>query len=90
MIQTYSAILKEAILLLHQAQAEHWASWLEQALDLYEQGLVEKSYQKLLGAFGGMGSINDVFWDLPKTEFDRLEELKGLAWTNAKQGLEQG
>ena len=81
----YVDILKEMIILLKKCDNDHWAKWFQIALDLYKSGKESKSYSKVLGAYGGMGSFNDVFWNLPQQEHDRLEYLKGVIWTYAKK-----
>ncbi|MCO1336175.1 hypothetical protein MO867_17730 [Microbulbifer sp. OS29] len=81
----YLNTLEELISLLLKSNNEHWADWFNEVKKLYEQGEKSKSYAKALGAYGGMGSFNDVFWDLPKKEFDRLEFLKGQIWNYAKK-----
>ena len=83
----FEEMLLEMIELLKTSGDEHWAKWFQTAYDLNQSGKAPESYRKVLGAYGGMGSINDVFWDLPKTEFDRLEYLKGEVWKHAKANL---
>jgi len=80
----FDEMLLEMIELLKASGDEHWAKWFQTAYDLNQSGKAVDSYSKVLSAYGGMGSINDVFWNLPKTEFDRLEYLKGEVWKHAK------
>ena len=42
----------------------------------------------LLGAFGGMGSLNDVVFD-DLHEGERFRKLTGAIWANAKAMLEE-
>lgn len=70
--------------LLIKSDTVHWANWFKTALVLYEEKKELKSYRKVLDAYGGMGSFNDVFWCLPKEEHDRLEYLKRTIWEYAK------
>lgn len=77
-------MLSEMVLLLRKGECHHWAEWFQIAHDFCDSGEKSKSYSKVLGAYGGMGSFNDVFWNLPKEEHDRLEYLKGEVWNYAK------
>lgn len=81
----YSDMLDEMVLLLMKSGDPHWAKWFRIAQELYLNGQESRSFSKVLGAYGGMGSFNDVFWNLPKDEFDRLEHLKGAIWTYARE-----
>ncbi len=78
-------MLEELVLLLMKSGNQHWAKWFKAAKDLYLSGKASQSFSKVLGAYGGMGSFNDVFWNLPKDDFDRLEYLKGELWVYAKE-----
>ncbi len=78
-------MLEEMIALLRKCDNSHWANWFQIALDLYTSGKSSKSYSKVLGAYGGMGSFNDVFWNLPQKEHDRLAYLKEAVWVYAKK-----
>ena len=81
----YSDMLKEMIELLLRSDNRYWANWFTLALEWHSSGEEGKSYDKVLQAYGGMGSFNDVFWDLPKDEYDRLKHLKGEVWKYAKE-----
>ncbi len=81
----YSEMLEEMVLLLMKSGNQHWAKWFKIANELYLSGKVSRSFSKVLGAYGGMGSFNDAFWDLPKDEFDRLEYLKTAVWIYAQE-----
>ena len=83
----FEAMAVELIVLLEKSGDQHWANWFRRASDLYAQGKEREAFSKVLGAYGGMGSFNDVFWDLPKKEFDRLEHLKGEIWKHSKNHL---
>jgi len=58
-LQRLSGLLDETLALLNQHGESHWAAWLatcERGLASYDaHGL-----DRLLGAFGGMGSFNDL------------------------------
>ena len=83
----YLEILSEMIVLLDKGGHNHWSKWFQLAKKYYVEGIPEKSFKKVLGAYGGMGSFNDVFWDLSKSDFDRLEYIKGEVWKLSKQEL---
>jgi len=83
----FDDMLLEMIELLKKAKAEPWTKWFQTAYDLNQSGKAADSFSKVLSAYGGMGSINDVFWDLHKPEFDRLEYLKGEVWKYAKANI---
>ncbi|MCP4323319.1 MAG: hypothetical protein GY787_16025 [Alteromonadales bacterium] len=83
----YLETLNEMICLLDKGGDDHWMKWFQLAKDYYVDGDEEKSFKKVLGAYGGMGSFNDVFWDLPKDDFERLEYLKGEIWKHSKSKL---
>ena len=85
----YKEMLDELINLLIQAKAYHWASWFKKARQYYDAGKYEQSYRKVLGAYGGMGSFNDVYWRLPEDEEKRHDFLKDELWTLAKKNLER-
>jgi len=83
----FDDMLLEMIELLKKSGNVHWANWFQIAYDFNQSGKAPESYRKVLGAYGGMGSFNDVFWNLPKAEFDRLEYLKGEVWKHAKANV---
>ncbi|WP_020407446.1 DUF6966 domain-containing protein [Hahella ganghwensis] len=72
----YVEMLDELISLLEKAEVRHWANWFRNAKELFVQGNAEKSYKKVLGAYGGMGSFNDVYWRLPEEDERRHDFLK--------------
>lgn len=80
----YLEMLEELITLLHKCDNDHWAKWFQIAHDQYCSGKALQSYSRVLGAYGGMGSFNDVFCNLPQDEHDRLEYLKEAIWKYAK------
>ncbi|MBV7314297.1 hypothetical protein [Shewanella sp. NIFS-20-20] len=84
MFQTH---LQEMIELLEKGAHHHWAQWFRLAQKLYLDGQLDKSYSKVLRAYGGMGSFNDVYWNLNENDFDRLEYLRGQVWTYSKANL---
>ncbi|WP_064792360.1 DUF6966 domain-containing protein [Shewanella woodyi] len=83
----YLKALNEMIDLLDKGGHEHWKKWFLLAKEYYVDGNHEKSFKKVLGAYGGMGSFNDVFWNLFNDDFERLEYLKGEIWRYSKSKL---
>jgi len=83
----YLESLNEMITLLDKGGHEHWKNWFQIAKEHYVDGNQEKSFKKALGAYGGMGSFNDVYWNLPVDDFERLEYLKGKIWTHSKSNI---
>lgn len=81
----YDVLLNEMIGLLEKSGNTHWVNWFKKAEALYKEENLSKSYKKVLGAYGGVGSFNDVFWALPEKDFDRLEYLKGKVWQEARR-----
>ena len=57
MIDYYKISLEMLIQLLHGEGYENWEKWLSEDIRLWE---TEKSTEHHLGAYGGMGSFNDV------------------------------
>ena len=84
----YIEMLEELIVLLRKAEADHWAEWFSLAKQYYIDGKHEKSYRKVLGAYGGMGSFNDVCWRLPQNDEKRHDFLKDEIWKHVKKELE--
>jgi hypothetical protein len=52
-------LLDSAVQLLHSVDETHWSSWLQKDATLMKDGDFY-GVQHFLGAFGGMGSINDL------------------------------
>lgn len=87
-----SSSLADAVSLLRRFQVGHWADWLDRDRKRVEKGdyygLVE-----LLGAFGGMGSLNDLVIHpmnghrIAETEVpdvnEALHRLRGLIYADA-------
>ncbi|MCQ3831158.1 hypothetical protein HXX02_17125 [Microbulbifer elongatus] len=82
---SYRDNILEMITLLEEGGHEHWKRWFQKSLSLLEAGDCQKSFAHTISAYGGMGSFNDVFWNLPKEKFVRLEEIRGRAWSYAKE-----
>jgi len=53
------AILAEMLLILEQVREEHWRTWLSTCRSEIESW-DEQGVRRLLGGYGGMGSVNDL------------------------------
>ena len=84
--------LRETARLLRTAGESHWAKWMETSLRRIENGDFS-GVEHLLGAYGGMGSFNDLVLaavngqavnDENWREYnDRLDDLRGQLYTLA-------
>jgi hypothetical protein len=68
--------LHRAASLLDELGDSHWASWLRQSAETLDRGDIEGA-KSFLGAFGGMGSLNDCYGYEPSV--DLPEESEALA-----------
>jgi hypothetical protein len=60
--------IQEAAAILHASNETHWENWLRVNLQLIQNREI-RGIEGMLGAYGGMGSINDLYVN------DRLESL---------------
>jgi hypothetical protein len=84
--------LSELVALLEAHGEEYWADWLSRDLRTIKAGDAHR-LDPLLGAFGGMGSLNDLVVHpmnghrVDNSEVDavnsRLDILRGRIWTEA-------
>lgn len=58
--QQLVATLQEAVTLLRGCGESHWSTWLEENAGLIRDGNL-RAVERLLGAYGGMGSLNDLY-----------------------------
>jgi hypothetical protein len=76
-------ILKQ---LLEESDNSHWANWISEDIQLWES---KKDVKHHLGAYGGMGSINDLFVGgtdkLGIWNNQVFDTIKNLSWNLAKQ-----
>lgn len=75
-------VLEELIALLRSDNEAHWANWMEQA----QSRIVASDYsgiEKLLQAYGGMGSFNDLVLGY-REESGTLARAKGREEMNVK------
>ncbi len=56
----YQRSIETLVKLLNKASEEHWVLYFTDALDLYKNGKPAASYKKVLNAYGGMASFNDL------------------------------
>lgn len=84
-----NAVLSEMAALLRQRNRTHWADWVAEAVRRLE-GRDASGLDHLLAAYGGMGSLNDIFFDprngdhLTEAELERqnaeLDRLRSRAY----------
>ena len=79
-------ILKQ---LLEKSDNSHWANWISEDIQLWES---KKDVKHHLGAYGGMGSINDLFVGgtdkLGIWNNQVFDTIKNLSWNLAKQRID--
>ncbi|MEQ8579915.1 MAG: hypothetical protein RIC57_08740 [Balneola sp.] len=82
----YDQQLEELISLLLQSSENHWAKYFTEALYFYNSGEKNKSYKKVLGAYGGMGSFNDIGLNfITNEEVERVLEIKKWLYSYSKK-----
>ncbi|MCO7191305.1 MULTISPECIES: hypothetical protein [unclassified Pseudoalteromonas] len=72
----YQIKLERMIDLLHSHDELHWANYFKKSAEFLSKGQPQKSIYHALGAYGGMGSINDCL------------TLTGASEQDAKLGLQ--
>lgn len=79
-------ILKQ---LLGESDNSHWVNWISEDIQLWES---KKDVKHHLGAYGGMGSINDLFVGgtdkLGIWNNQVFDTIKNLSWNLAKQRID--
>lgn len=95
-VESLIATLDALIAVLHSDGDQHWSAWLQRSKSLAETDPVAGA-KHLLGAYGGMGSFNDVVlgqhyvnghfaWKPGYGELNQqFDMLRGQAWTQARQ-----
>ena len=82
------AVLDELAPLLRALDQEHWADWIEESARRLKGG-DGSGIAHLLGAYGGMGSFNDVLAEIAGASrderADRARALRAKAWTLADE-----
>ena len=64
------------IQLLHKANEEHWSSYFQVVSNLLKEGKITKAKKRILGAYGGMGSFNDIALNfISDEEYDEVMRL---------------
>ena len=86
--------------LLEELGEAHWYRWMEKSRDLLVTKSTKAAVDHLLGAYGGMGSFNDLVTGLggegegwqpgAKENNDRLDALRSEAYDLALSFREQG
>ena len=73
------ATLNSSVALVRSSEQQFWADWIESA----GEGIAQRDphgLDHLLGAYGGMGSLNDLYLG---RETDQFYALKQAAWSLA-------
>ncbi|MGQ8367504.1 DUF6966 domain-containing protein [Glaciecola sp. 1036] len=77
-------VLDQLIKILDEDGQSHWSKWMRQA-----KGCIQSSYfsgiEKVLNAYGGMGSFNDVCLKKVTRANENFSELQGKAWSLATE-----
>ncbi len=85
MTDNYKISLDILYRLLKESGNDHWANWIQKDIHIWT---TQKKVDNHLGAFGGMGSINDLSiggWDTIGVWKDKLfDTTKTLSWSLAK------
>lgn len=82
--------LESLILILEEDNKDHWVDWLQTA----RKWLVQSDFsgiEKLLSAYGGMGSFNDLYLSKITRKNENFSDLQSKAWqlaTEIKQEYE--
>ena len=85
LVMKYEEQLEELIILLTKSSDDHWVKYFTEALYLYNSGEENKSYKKVLGAFGGMSSFNDIGFNfISNEEVERVLEIKEWLYNYSK------
>ena len=73
----FDKILEELISLLLKSSENHWAKYFTEVLHLYSSGHKNKAYKKVLRAYGGMCSFNDLGLNfITNEEYERVLEIR--------------
>lgn len=81
----YAKTLEELISLLVKSGENHWANYFSEALKLYKGGNLKSSYKKVLGAYGGMDSFNDIVLNfITDEEVERVLKIKTWLYSYSK------
>ena len=85
-VQTYAGTLAKLVELMQAHPDPQWTPWMVEADRLRREGDVVASARKVLGAFGGMGSILDSYQLLcaSPAAYDEFEKLAHLLYDEAR------
>lgn len=78
------ATLESLILLLKEDNQENWVEWLQTAKKWLAQSDF-RGIEKLLAAYGGMGSFNDICLSKITRKNENFSNLRNKAWKIAKE-----
>ena len=77
-------VLGKLIQILDEDGQENWSDWMSQA----RKWILESDFsgvEKVLGAYGGMGSFNDTYLSKITRQNENFSKLQTLAWELAKE-----
>ena len=82
----YEKDLDILIGLLAKSGEDHWARYFNDALTKYREGKTSSSYKHVLGAYGGMGSFNDIVLNfISNEEISKIESIRESLWLYCKE-----
>ena len=77
----YEEDLERLILLLEKSQEECWPDYFKDVLVTYKTGDEDGSYKKVLSAYGGMCSFNDLTLSfISAAEVSEIEAIRSSLW----------
>ncbi len=78
--------LTRLVSILEEAKEDRWAKHFGEALNLLKDGSLAKCKKHILGAYGGMGSVNDTTLNFVSDEVDReATQIKAEIYVSAKK-----
>lgn len=77
-------VLSEIIEILDEDGQLHWSKWMAQAKSRIEASDFS-GIEKVLGAYGGMGSFNDICLKRTTRKNENFDQLQSQAWSLATE-----
>ena len=77
-------VLGRLVQMLEEDDQENWSGWMSQA----RKWILESDYsgiEKVLGAYGGMGSFNDAYLSKVTRQNENFSKLRTRAWELATE-----
>ncbi len=77
----YEDDLERLILLLEKSQEGRWSDYFKDVLTTYTSGDEDESYKKVLSAYGGMRSFNDLTLNfINADQVSEVESIRSSLW----------